>query len=215
MSFCTVTPTRGDRPELLEFCKHQLSRMSVKPDKSYFIDFKPVINGIDLTHRIMEGVDKAKWAGYNEVFIIEDDDYYPADYFERMQLGDNDFIGDPNTLYYHIKHNGHTLTSHRGRASLFTTGFKISALTGFKWPDKYLDVKLWNHAAMKSLKRKWVDSGAIGIKHSIGMAAGNGHNKMKYPTFDRDWELLSGRVDSEALEFYKNLQKSIYYSELI
>lgn len=203
--FCTITPTRGDRPQFLEFCKHQLSRMTVKPDRSYFIDYLPTGKDVDLIHRIREGVGQAAHDGFNEVFIIEDDDFYPADYFERMQLGDNDFIGCLQTVYYHIKDRRFQVMPHSVRSSLFMTGFRISALKDFNWPERtspYLDISLWNHA--QRYKRFFTLPGAIGIKHGIGLCGGKGHWKT-LKNADPDMEWLKGHVDTEAFTFYSTL----------
>src|SRR6188768_3634196 len=103
--FCTITPTRGDRPELLEFCKHQLKRMTVRPEHSYFIDYEPTANVVDLTPRIKEGIRRAQRDGFDQVFIIEDDDYYSPQYFEAMCFNKNtpaNFLGIQRTIYYNL-----------------------------------------------------------------------------------------------------------------
>lgn len=205
MSFCTITPTRGDRPKLLDFCKYQLSRMTVKPEKSYFIDFKPKGKDIDLIARVREGVKKARAEGFREIFIIEDDDYYPADYFEKMRLGNNDFIGCAVTTYYNLTDQRYQVMNHNGRSSLFMTGFRVNALDTFNWPPATahtLDIAMWNHA--QQFKMHFTLPGAIGIKHGIGVCAGIGHWRMlKNPDEGMAW--LKAHVDSTAFEFYKTL----------
>lgn len=205
MSFVTITPSRGDRPALLEFCKHQLSRMTVKPDKSYFIDWSPQSQDVDLVTRIKDGVHQALHDGFNEVFIIEDDDFMPANYFEIMKLNGCDFIGQETTTYYNLRNHTWQPMYHPARSSLFTTGFKLSTLASFNWPHKTeisLDIALWNHA--QRFKRKFVQTGAIGIKHGIGLVGGRGH-KMTMKNTDKDWEWLKANTDTEAYTFYKSL----------
>lgn len=205
MGFCTITTTRGDRPQFLAFCKRQLSRMTVKPDKSYFIDYPPKSEDVDLIPRVREGIKQAKADGFDEVFIVEDDDHYPADYFEKMKLRGNDFIGCLQTVYYHVKDRRYQIMPHSARSSLFMTGFRISALEDFNWPSKttpYLDVALWNHA--QRYKRFFTLPGAVGIKHGIGLCGGKGHWR-QLKNVDPDMEWLQRHVDSEAFEFYKSL----------
>lgn len=205
MSFCTLTPSRGDRPQFIEFCKHQLSRMTVKPDKSYFIDYKPKSEDVDLVERIQEGIRQAQADGFNEVIIIEDDDFVKPDHFEKMQLGNADFIGEEKTTYYNLRNKTWQTMNHPGRSSLFITGFKISALKDFNWPnrtERFLDISLWSHAKRK--KRKFVETGAIGIKHSIGLCGGRGH-QMVMKNIDSEMEWLKTNTTQDAYTFYKAL----------
>jgi hypothetical protein len=205
MKFATITPTRSDRPELLEFCKYQLGRMEVKPDRSFFIDFKPKDGNIDIVWRVWEGLQKSMETGIDLVFIIEDDDYYDTTYFNHIP--DADFIGESNSIYYNLRNKTYQNFNHPGRSSLFTTGFKISALKGFrpKENDRFLDISLWKYAFDAGKKVAFRETGAIGIKHGIGLCGGKGH-KMNLKHKDSNLEWLSEHVDSEAFEFYKNLK---------
>ena len=204
VSFCTITPSRGDRPEFLNFCKHQLDRMNTQPCKSYFIDYTPKNGEVDLVPRIQEGIRQAKHDGFDLVFILESDDFYPIDYFDNIP--DADFIGEQSTTYYSLRNNTWQSMNHPARSSLFTTGFKISALNGFNWPkqtEKFLDISLWNFAQRK--KRAFRKTGAIGIKHNIGLCWGKGHTMlMKNSDPQREW--LKSNVDQESWAFYQSLK---------
>jgi len=209
MEFCTITPTRGDRPEFLEFCKHQLNRMIVKPTDCYFIEFPPC-NKPDLVERLQYGINLAKRDGFKYAYIIEDDDYYPKDYFQKMSFNGYDLVGDTRTTYYHIGCNGYSEQIHPGRASLFTTGLNLDCIKDFRWPNNmFIDLPLWEHARRKGFQRRYADSGAVGIKHGVGMPGGKGHKKNLYKQFDNNWEYLSSLVDSEALQFYKDMSKKL------
>lgn len=202
MKFATITPTRQDRPELLEFCKHQLSRMEVKPDHSFFIDFPPKDDKVDIVWRVFEGIQKAAEIGFDLVFIVENDDFYDKTYFNHIP--DADFIGESNTIYYNLRNKTYQNFNHPGRSSLFTTGFKISALKGFRPNpnDRFLDISLWKFANLNNKKMAFRETGAIGIKHNIGLCGGKGHVlRMKHSDNDLEW--LSEQVDQEAFEFYK------------
>jgi len=206
MTFATITPTRGDRPELLKFCKRQLARMEVKPTASYFIDYKPKGSEIDLVPRIREGIFQSESEGIDMVFIVEDDDFIPSNYFNNIP--DADFIGTPETWYHNLRNKTYQVFNHPGRSSLFTTGFRISALDKFLWPkddERFLDIALWKYANKAKKKITWRDTSAIGIKHNIGLCGGKGH-VMRLKNSDNDLSWLKEHVDSEAYEFYKTLK---------
>lgn len=210
-TFATITPDRGDRPQFMEFCRHQISRFNTKPDKSYFIDYAPISQTKDLVERVKYGVELARADGIQRVFIIESDDYYPIDYFDRIDMS-ADIFGDDHTVYYHLGNNGFSHERHSFHASLFTTGFDISILEKFNFNTVlgvWLDVELWRHARRRRLKNRFFDSGCVGIKHGIGLTGGIGHRQRIYKTFDKDWSVLKSMVDADALDFYMNMQKQI------
>ncbi len=204
--FATLTPDRNDRPELLEFCKHQLSRMNTKPTHSYFINYPAKAANVDLVERVREGIRQAKADGFDLVMIIENDDFYDRSYFDY--LPDTDFIGSIKTTYYNLKNRTYQDWTHPKRASLFTTGFKISALNDFEWPEnseRFLDLSLWNYAVQKRKSIGWRETGAIGIKHGIGLCGGRGHvQRNKYS--DKDLEWLKANTDQDAFTFYSTLK---------
>lgn len=212
MTFCTITPTRGDRPELLEFCKYQLSRMTLKPERSYFIDYKPVSDGVDLLERVQKGVEMAKAGGFDLVFIIEDDDAYPADYFQRFDLEQYAFMGSYQTVYYNLRNRTFNTFNHAHRSSLFTTAFRISALEGFIWQAprrRFLDIALWEYAENMALPRQLLaQTGAIGIKHNLGLCAGKGH-VTRGANVDESLQWLKDNTDAEQFEFYSRLMKKL------
>lgn len=206
MKFATITPTRpGERPEFLEFCKHQLSRMSVKPNDSYFIEF-PACAKFDLIDRIKYGIKEAKSDGYDFVFIVEDDDKYDANYFDLMNPTESDdFIGNDKTVMYHLGNRTYDIAEHPERSSLMNTGFRISALKDFIWPDNtpYLDMFIWGHALDKHYR--FVDNKTVSMKHGQGLCGGKAHKKvLKNKDENLDW--LKANVDSDAYHFYKNLK---------
>lgn len=205
--FCTITPSR-DRPQFLEFCKHQISRMTIKPDASYFIDYPAEDLRKDLIPRIRKGIEMAKSDGFDNVYILEDDDWYPKDYFQRMPFNGEDFMGSNKTLCYSLRYHSWGFFTH-GHSSLFHTAFKISALTKFRWPDDdvaFLDLRLWKFAnATRTNKHLLSEPVAISIKHNIGLAGGKGH-RMDYENKDYTREHLKSLVDPEAFVFYQTLK---------
>lgn len=203
--FATITPSRGDRPELLGFTMRRLN----VPYKIACIE-PPKSGDIDLVPRVKHGIEVAKRNGYDFVFIVEDDDYYPADYFASFgDLSNVDFVGYSDTIYYNLKNKTWQSFDHNGRASLFCTGFRISALDRFDWPRdnyKWLDVKLWEYADRTNKRTRLLcDNPTLGIKgHGQGLAAGKGHS-LYMKNQDPDLSFLQSRVDEEAFEFYQKL----------
>lgn len=205
--FAVIIPDRNDRPELLKFCFKQLSRMTVKPDMIYLIDRPPIdARTKDLLGRIKEGVELAKADGIDKVYIVENDDWYHPQYFERMAF-DGDFVGCKNTIYYNIKNRTHEILTHE-HSSLCFTGFRISALKDFRWPQDgtiFLDIKLWNHANRMRKNIKFVSEFVgVGIKHGIGLAGGSGHRRT-FKNRDPNMDYLKSLVDQEAFQFYQSL----------
>ncbi len=218
--FCTITPTRGDRPELLEHCKYQLSRMTTKPDKSYFVGYAPVSDAPDLVDRIRVGIAQAEADGFDIVAIYEDDDMYGPNYFKSpiftlRQYPNLKFIGDTTTHYYHLKSLGMYMTNHPRRSSLFKTFFRISALKNFDWSSVqgvWLDIALWKFAYQEHGKRavSLQDLDAVGIKHGCGLTGGKGHT-MPYPVHDiPEMHWLSRQVrDEKEMCFYREMHKKL------
>lgn len=207
MKSCIIIPDRGDRPELTDFCLKQLGRMVSKPERIFHINHRPQTERFDLISRIHEGISLAKSEGYDWAFIIENDDYYPADYFTRFEpfLDKYDFIGEEATTYYNLRNLTHKTFEHQFRSSLFTTALRISALNNFDWPidhSPFLDIDLWKYARFR--RRMFIKTGAIGIKHNLGLCGGKGHI-MKMQNVDAGLEWLKDNVDSEAFEFYSSL----------
>jgi hypothetical protein len=212
MKFCTITPTRSDRPELLNHCIWQINRFRIKPDAVYLIDYPPDGPGFDLVTRIQTGVEQAQLDGMDWAVIIEDDDAYNRNYLDNFlpfmeTTGKNqvDFIGQETSIYYNLKNQTFKEWQHPHRSSLFITAFRISALNNFVWPtdqNPFLDIRLWEYARFR--KRQFIKTGAIGMKHGLGLCGGKGHVQ-KNPNFDTDLKWLRASVDEKSFEFYKNL----------
>jgi hypothetical protein len=209
MTFCAIIPDRNDRKELTEHCLWQLSRMTIKPDVIYHMNYQPESERFDLTERVKRGWLQAKADGIDWCFITENDDAYDSLYFnQHLKEGveNIDFSGDDHSVYYNIKNRTWKVLSHAGRASLFTTGFRTLAMNDFRWPNDnspFLDIKIWEYA--DNYRKAFVDTGAVGIKHAIGKCGGKGH-KMVLENSDPELDHLRRIVDKESFEFYKGLQ---------
>lgn len=206
----TLTCNRGkDRPQLMEFCNVQLDRLNPYPDMVIIVQYEPTSNQVDLIPRMKKGVQIAKGNGVETIYVVESDDYYCPNYFEQMAIGDYDFIGYNNTVYYNIKKRTWERTYH-DHSSLFCTAFKVAALDNFVWPpDDYLwlDIALWKYAKQNNKKWKLIetDNPCIGIKHGVGKVGGKGHVQ-NLKNADPELKWLKGKVDNEAFEFYSNLK---------
>lgn len=210
MKFAVIIPDRGDRPEFLNHCIKQLERFTLIPDKVCIVCDPPKTDDFDIVSRIKEGIELVKQADIDLVFIMENDDFYPPDYFARFHphFVNFEFFGDEYTTYYNLKNKTYRTWHHPRRSSLFTTGFKISALDRFQWPDdneRFLDIKLWQYA--NSRKRKFVRTDAIGIKHGIGKTGGKGHY-MRFTDVDMDLKFLKSRVNG-SIDFYKSIMEKL------
>lgn len=217
MTFAAIIPDRNDRKELTDQCFRQLGRMTVKPDKVYHINYHPESEGYDLKTRLHRGWLQAKADGIDWVFVFENDDMYPSDYFERfIPFFENyDFIGQATTIYYHLGAKVWREQNHVNRSSLFTTAFRVSALDNFNWEKAkmvFIDLDLWQHA--KRLRKRFINTGAIGIKHGTGLCGGIGH-QMKIGNQDPDMDWLFNKVDQDSWMFYLGLSKKLCESKPI
>ena len=185
--------------------------MSVQPDKIYHMNFTPLSDKFDLVDRVFKGACLAKADGIDWCFVIENDDHYPFRYFERFlpHLEKYDFIGEDKTTYYNLSNQTYRTFDHQYRSSLFTTAFRVSALNLFEWPadeTPFLDLDLWKYARHK--RRKFIETGAIGIKHGLGLCGGKGH-KMRLKHFDDRLHYLRTHVDEIGFEFYSKMIEKI------
>jgi len=211
--FAIIIPDRGDRPELLEHCLYQMGRQTVKPECKYLINYLPHSSTVpDLVARVRRGIDLAREDRIDIVYIIENDDYYPDDYFEKNFIGDYDFVGIPFTHYYHIMTGGHWYDEHPESSSLFCTGFRLSVLSDeFHWSmvqGVMLDSYLWKYAA-EQCRCSLLQNPAlpIGIKHALGYCPGAGHNVNMYSEIDKNFAWLRSRIRPESFDFYMDLKK--------
>jgi len=182
--------------------------MTLKPNQIFHINTPPTGTGFDLIARVIDGCYRAKAAGFDLCFIVENDDFYPSDYFKKYEpyFEQGDFFGQDYSDYYNLRNLTHNRFQHQYRASLFTTGFKLSALNNFEWPDNrkpFLDIPLWQYARHK--RRIFVDSGAVGIKHNLGLCGGKGHQMYWPKNYDHGMNWLKKSVDQEAFTFYHSL----------
>lgn len=207
MSIAALTVTRGDRPQFLDHCKSQVSKMK-GIDEHIIINRAPVNSQPDLTQRVKEGVEEAKKRSHEWIVIVEDDDFYHIDHVLRMwaHFDTADFIGCEFTHYYNLRNRTWERTSHPNHSSLFCTAFRVSVMDNFKWHlahKVFLDRDLWFYA--KKFKRSFIEMTAIGIKHGQGLTGGKGHVQT-FPNKDPNLAWLKSKVSPQSFEFYSKLE---------
>jgi hypothetical protein len=213
--FAVIIPDRNDRPELTKHCFWQIQRMTRKPDEIIHVNYPPISQDMDLAERVHNGVMAAKSKGYELVFIMENDDFYPSDYFERFGDMKGDFFGDDLTFYYNLRNRTFQSFPHAGRSSFFTSGFRVSTIQKFQFTgNQFLDKRMWEYAADRCLKRTFVHTGAVGIKHGVGLCGGKGH-KMNLRNIDQNMNWLRDRVDSESFSFYSELSRKLWEKQIV
>lgn len=212
--YAIITPDRSDRPKMLQFCKEQVSKFTIKPSKHYIIDYLPSKDTVDIADRLELGIEMAKSDGIDVVFVIESDDFYPTQYISRFgSFEGKSFWGTEYSIYYNIKTRHWQYIHHDKRSSLYSTGFRISALSDFNFykckDTPFVDIALWEHAKWKAFRHESkfiLNSGAIGIKgHGEGMSGGKGHI-MNLKNHDKEMIWLQSNTTPEAFEFYKKFQ---------
>ncbi len=210
MSLLLLTPDRNDRAVLLDHLRWQVSRFTVPHDGHIIVNYPATSERPDLKDRLRKGYVVAKGAGADWVTILENDDFYPANYIEKISkyFDTVDFIGSEFTYYYNLKNKSWERSMHPNHSSLFCTSFRVSAMDNFKWSlahNVFIDLDIWKYARKNNYRRAFIDTGAIGIKgHGYGLAGGKGH-KMSFVNKDPDSLWLAGRT-GDSFEFYKNLE---------
>jgi hypothetical protein len=216
MKITAVTPTRGDRPHLLEQCKFYMQRQSMPLHDHIIIDHAPANEQKDITKRFREGIVKAFADGADLVALIEDDDWYHQDYISNLiagwkSLDEPVLFGIGYTHYYHVGINARMYMKHQERASAFCTLISRKAMPLIKWPadnDPFFDIVLWKHARGKTTMPTVI--WALGIKHGIGLSGGMGHKAswLTYKDKDPNMVWLESVVGSD-IEFYKQLHGQV------
>lgn len=224
-----LTADRQDRQLLLGHCNAQVEGMKCAGYggfRHWVINEEPRNQRPDLTARIQKGFNEVnQWRidaddyrrrnnqdhdfdGPDWIFIVENDDYYPADYLAAFipYMRGFDFIGSDRTIYYNLRNRTWEETHHPNHSSLFCTAFRVSAMADFKWHQAhpvFLDLDIWKYA--RRFRRKFIDTGAIGIKHGMGLCGGKGHVQV-FPNKDPDLTWLQSRVDPASFEFYSKIK---------
>lgn len=213
MKIACIICDHGGREELINFARRQIAKQTIQPYAIYHIGtnlIKP--NGsIDLVARLKMAYEMAK-KDRVDFLLVWEDDFYGTDYIQRfMPYMNFDFVGQDYTYYYQLKQRAWARFDHKYRSSLFTTGFKVSALNNWDWNKlrsdlAMVDIKLWEYAKRRT--KAFIDTGAIGIKSGIGHCAGKGHI-IQMHNKDSEMLWLKDKVNEDAFEFYQELSERL------
>ena len=216
MKVAVIIPTRGDRPQFIKQCKNLLQRQTRKPDKIFWMDYKPESKAKDITQRIRRGIEKATNEGFNVAIFWEDDDWYHPTYLEWL-LGEwkrsnmPAIFGVGETYYYNIAVNGRLHMKHGNRTSLFCTMMNLPFMG--KWCSDsypYLDMHLHKTGLVKTVNFPKDEVKAIGIKHGIGLCGGGGHNaRFKWDMTGSAASQWFSRNMDDQLSFYQSLLTNV------
>ena len=237
MSFSVITPT-GDRPVPFQLCTHFMQRQTLKPDEWIVVDdgavpipmpsdtpflkyirrqSTPQKNVHTLPVQMIEALSSVTT---DIVIMMEDDDWYCADYLEKMiklfdQYKGVSLIGQGESVYYHIPLKKYMYVNNRDRASFCQTGFRselIPALTEIckASRDPFIDLKLW-----RGTKDKFLLLGeklmCVGMKGLEGR--GNQWTigrKGLHPRYKPDYGLeLLGELIGEDVLLYEKFDRGI------
>ncbi len=220
-----IVPTRGDRPGFLKACKEMIKYQTTQPDKVYIVDRKPTTKGNDQRDRIIEGIEKAKKDKVTHVIIMEDDDYYPPTYIEKVlsAWGDEHLVGGYYYNIYHLKDKERTMyhidmnlgTGVKG-SPLHSTSFTMAFWDSFYEAGmintkQSLDLEIWAWGKQINTKIKLIHDPdlVVSLKHGNGKVAGGNHSGIKegYGVPDFNMEYFTRMVDPKILKMYK--QESI------
>jgi hypothetical protein len=171
--FTIITPT-GDRPEPFALCYQYMRRQTIQPTEWIIIDDGvlnkqhvppfPVEMKVTYIRRYRKQSDPAhtlpaqmmealQYVNTDRILIVEDDDWYRADYCERMmemfdEHPDAQLIGQGQAVYYHIPLRKYFQMVNADRASFCQTGFRSSLIPQVhkacqRTDDPFIDLRLW------------------------------------------------------------------------
>lgn len=168
----TVITCTGDRPEAFELCKKWMERQTRKPDQWVVVDDgkTPIVpcDGMDYFYRMPSDKDPPhtlcrnlniglSLALYDNIIIMEDDDWYAPEYIEYMLglLQRGDLVGIENLLFYNLISKGYNEKGRAKQPPLAQTAFTRKVFPAVQnlcrnaeqfpeiWNRGLIDVYLW------------------------------------------------------------------------
>lgn len=230
MKVTVITPT-GGRFDSFALCEKYMQRQTIKPDQWIVVDdcedATPCTMGQEHIHRtpfwkqgdmtlpqnMLAGLEAATG---DVVLIMEDDDWYRADYIENMKqrLLTADMSGEGEAKYYNVRNHRHMVHRNMKHASLCQTGFtreimdQIKDVTHRNIGQKFLDLHLWNIKCNRDVFSR-SDSLCVGIKGMPGRGGiGYGHKDTMGSVDARPFRMLRHWIGAEDAEIYYNMMKS-------
>lgn len=189
-----------------------INTQSLLPKIITIVNDTPTSKECDITKRYRMGYDRLRNLGLDVVFLIENDDWYAVNYFEKMlfywdHYNRNDIFGTNYTIYYHLKLKAWHKMLHDDRASAMNT--LIKADLNFNWGndnDPYTDMHLWKTLKGQTFEAPEIIS--IGMKHGIGKCGGAFHidRLQRYINKDEDMLWLKRKIDQNSFDFYSQIK---------
>ncbi len=216
MSFCLITPTRGDRPVFKDQYWNIIKSQTKQPDEVIVVDYEPKSKDKDLTQRYKYGIEKATENGHEYALLWEDDDWYHPKYIEwiiKAWEDDSkpDVFGAYETYYYNIFTKKMQHMRHPGRASAFCSLLKLPYKINYpKDNDPWFDIHIFrskNNQTKGGLYFPTNEVLAIGIKHGIGLSGGSGHNYI-HPKFVKEKSFEWFNKHCLDKDFYNSLRNT-------
>jgi len=199
-----VIPTRGDRPDFVDFAVRQMESQTMKVDQFEIVDHPAESKEVDLASRFRIGIERCFSADADVVFFIEDDDFYKLNYIEammtlwagaRMPV----LFGLDITSYYHLGIRMVGCVCHPGRASMYSSmvskDFDLTAWP--KDPERFVDIEIWKKTpgAVAVSPGQFIN---MGIKHGHGMCGGGMHDPKRFQRMFRNT-----KQEDENLDYLK------------
>jgi len=216
VSFCLITPTRGDRHIFKDQYWNIIKSQTKQPDEVIVVDYKPKSKDKDLTQRYRYGIEKATENGHEYALLWEDDDWYHPKYIEWItnawkEESKPDVFGAYETYYYNIFTKSSFHMRHPGRASAFCSLLKLPYnLTYPKDNDPWFDLHIFrskNNQTKGGLYFPTNEVLAIGIKHGVGLSGGSGHNT-KHPQMTKQGSFEWFNKHCLDKDFYNSLRNT-------
>ena len=217
-SFSVITPT-GDRPFPFELCCHFMKRQSIYPTEWIIVDdgsiptqlpnlsfvkhIRRINTSLPNEHTLpLQMIEALQYVSTDKIIMFEDDDWYCADYFERMlklfeQHPKAKLIGQGRAVYYHIPYRKCFQLINVDRASFCQSAFRMELIPSILHICKtiqnpFIDIMLWQaRKGSKYAKDKYlltdVPPMCIGIKGLPGRVCRTtiGHRGL-HPKFKPD-----------------------------
>lgn len=181
MKIGIITPTHH-RPYLLNRASFYIKRQTLEPSCGFIAPGEE-----SLKEKYRQGLEALK-DKVDLIFFMEDDDYYPANYLEKMVelygwAGKPEIFGIGETWFYHPEFRAYWYyLNQEDNSCAFTTCIRSDAVDKIDWStidDVFVDAGLW-----RQLQGETVTFGkpfAIGIKHGRGKRClAGGHTKWFY-----------------------------------
>lgn len=222
--FTVITPT-GDRQRVFQLCQLFMDRQTVKPNQWIIIDdgvvptIPPTFDFVKYIRRVVKShepkhtlsvqmLEALKYVANDIIFIMEDDDYYFSNYFEKMLTLFNtdpplvELVGQGQAFYYNFyfqKYHTHNNIYH---ASWCQTGFRRTLIPTInvlcrKSTDSFIDMRVWKCPVKKFLLLNSLPL-CIGMKGLPGRAGiGSGHTRVKSFLCDTDFQYIKKFIGND------------------